>query len=66
MSVDFHFLQDIPCWLIIEVEYSLQLTVQDLPKSFYLKDKNYKLLCATFNNGFRHFLAIFLINWEFY
>ena len=66
MNVDFQFLNDFPCWLIIEVEYSLQLTVQELPKSLFLKDKTYKLLCATFNNNLAHFLAIFIINGEFY
>ena len=66
MSIDFKFVQDFPCWLVLEIGYQVKLTVDELPKLLNLKEKNYKLLCATYNNGASHFLGIFLVSGEFY
>ena len=66
MRIDFQFVQDFPCWLILEIGYQVKLTVNELPKLLNLKNKNYKLLCATYNSGGLHFLGTFLVNGEFY
>ena len=66
IQIDFNFVLGFPCWLICEIEPELTIYIDNLPKIIPIKDKNYKLLAATYHNGFNHFLGIFFLNNNFH
>ena len=55
-----------PVWLICETDLQFDLVIDSLPKLLQLNEANYKLLCATYNNGMSHFLSIFFLNNSYY
>ncbi len=61
-----NFIESDPCWLICEIIGTLNLEYDDLPLKIQLNNRNYKLLCCTFNNNKNHFLGVFHFNDSYY
>jgi hypothetical protein len=58
----FNFVHGDPCWLICEIDTHLELTYDALPQIINLNNKNYRLLCSSFNVDGKHFQSVFYLN----
>ena len=66
MDKELQFKYEEPCWLVCEISPRLKLTADLLPTQIKLNQKEYKLLCATYNTGASHFVGIFILNNKYY
>ncbi len=66
MDKELEFKYKEPCWLVCEISPRLKLSADLLPTHVKLNQKEYKLLCATYNTGASHFVGIFILNNKYY
>ena len=66
LDIKCEFINFEPCWLTCEIDGNLNLQYDELPLKIQLNNRNYNLLCCTFNNNKNHFLGIFYFNSSYY